>query len=118
MKIDSMDAVLNPSARSAALNGRNEPAPQNETADTKGVENSKEKISVEFLDKAINKANSTMKAQNRYMVFRVHEKTKDIMVKVIDSETHEVVREIPPEKLLDMFANMLEMAGLIVDERR
>jgi flagellar protein FlaG len=40
------------------------------------------------------------------------------MVKVVDSETGEVIREIPPEKLLDMFANMLELAGLIIDERR
>jgi len=32
------------------------------------------------------------------------------MVKVIDSETKEVIREIPPEKILDMVAAMLEMA--------
>jgi flagellar protein FlaG len=40
------------------------------------------------------------------------------MVKVIDINTREVIREIPPEKILDMVATMLEMAGIIVDERR
>jgi len=40
------------------------------------------------------------------------------MVKVIDINTNEVIREIPPEKILDMVATMLEMAGIIVDERR
>jgi flagellar protein FlaG len=40
------------------------------------------------------------------------------MVKVIDENTGEVIREIPPKKILDMVANMLELAGLLVDERR
>jgi len=41
-----------------------------------------------------------------------------VRVKVLDSETNEVIREIPPEKILDMVAKMWELAGLIVDERR
>lgn len=40
------------------------------------------------------------------------------MVKVIDAETEEVIREIPPEKILDLVAMIWEMIGLIVDERR
>ncbi|HEX3029893.1 MAG TPA: flagellar protein FlaG, partial [Clostridia bacterium] len=47
-----------------------------------------------------------------------HQKTKQIMVKVIDSDTGDVIREIPPEKTLDMVAKMWEMAGIVVDERR
>jgi uncharacterized FlaG/YvyC family protein len=45
-------------------------------------------------------------------------KPDDIIVKIIDTDTKEVIREIPSEKILDMFANMLELAGLLVDERR
>jgi flagellar protein FlaG len=37
---------------------------------------------------------------------------------VIDENTNEVVREIPPEKILDVMASIMELAGLIVDERR
>ena len=40
------------------------------------------------------------------------------MVKVIDIETEEIVREIPSEKILDLVAMIWEMTGLIVDERR
>jgi flagellar protein FlaG len=40
------------------------------------------------------------------------------MIKVVDNETNEVIREFPPKKILDMIANMMELAGLIVDERR
>jgi flagellar protein FlaG len=29
----------------------------------------------------------------------------------------EVIREIPPEKILDMVAKMMELAGILVDEK-
>jgi len=67
---------------------------------------------------AIEKANKAIVISGRQLEFSIHEKTKEIMVKVIDTETKEVIREIPPEKILDMVACILEMAGILVDERR
>lgn len=72
---------------------------------------------VEFIRKAVGKANEAMEYHNRSMKFSIHEKTNEIMVKIIDNETKEVIREIPPEKMQDMFASMLELAGLLVDEK-
>lgn len=67
---------------------------------------------------AIERVNRAISGANRRFEFSVHEKTKEIMIKVLDTDTNEVVREIPPEKILDMVAKMMEMAGIIVDERR
>lgn len=67
---------------------------------------------------AIDRVNKAISGSNREFKFSVHQKTKQIMVKVIDSDTKEVIREIPPEKVLDMVAQMWEMAGILVDERR
>ncbi|HHW32022.1 MAG TPA: flagellar protein FlaG [Clostridiaceae bacterium] len=75
-------------------------------------------IGEKVLISAIEKANKALTGSTRYFERSVHEKTKDIIVKVIDSETDEVVREIPPEKILDLVSRLLELAGLIVDERR
>jgi flagellar protein FlaG len=75
-------------------------------------------VSESFIKKAVDKANETMVFHNRYLEFRIHEKTNEVVVKVVDSNTKEVIREIPSEKILDMFASMLELAGLLVDERR
>ena len=47
----------------------------------------------------------------------MHDKLNVVMVKVIDTSTDEVIREIPPKKLLDMVANMLDVAGLLMDDR-
>lgn len=49
--------------------------------------------------------------------FSVHDVINEIMVKVIDIETGEVIREVPPEKLLDLKAMAYEELGLLVDEK-
>ncbi len=50
--------------------------------------------------------------------FGIHEKTHRVTVKIVDKQTKEVIKELPPEKTLDMIAKMWEYAGLIVDEKR
>ncbi len=51
-------------------------------------------------------------------VFGFHEDTNRVTIKIIDKETKEVIKELPPEKTLDMIAKVWELAGLMVDERR
>lgn len=83
-----------------------------------GFERNELPISERMVIEAIEKANKSILGGYRRFEFSIHEKTKEIMVKVIDADTNEVIREIPPEKILDMVAKMWEMAGIIVDERR
>ena len=48
---------------------------------------------------------------------QVHRETGKIMIKVISKEDGKVVREVPPEKLLNLAAKMEEMTGLLFDEK-
>lgn len=50
--------------------------------------------------------------------FSYHEVTKRVSIKVLDEDTNEVIKEIPPEKSLEMVEKMWELAGILVDERR
>ncbi len=68
--------------------------------------------------KAIEKANKHIRTYDRKLEFSIHEATKQIMVKVINTENDSVIREIPSEKILDMVAHMWEVAGILVDEKR
>jgi flagellar protein FlaG len=68
--------------------------------------------------KAIERANKALEGRSTSFEFSIHKKTKQISIKVLDKDTGEVIREIPPEKTLDMVAKMWEMAGILVDERR
>ena len=77
------------------------------------VENVKEKELIHAIEKANQIQTGTTEAQ-----FSVHEETKQIMIKLVDSSTKEVVKELPSEKILDMVAHMSKLAGLFVDEKR
>ncbi len=66
----------------------------------------------------IERANKAITGATCSFEYSIHESTKQIMVKVINRDTKEIIREIPPEKILDMVAKMWEMAGILVDERR
>jgi len=66
---------------------------------------------------AIEMANKSYVSKYTRLEFGVHEQTKHITVKVYDKETDELIREIPPEKILDMVAKMWELAGILVDDK-
>ena len=75
------------------------------------------KYTEEELIQSIESANEQFVAFDRRFEFTIHEKTKQIMVKIIDAKTDETIREIPPEKILDLVAALWEISGIIVDER-
>lgn len=70
------------------------------------------------IKEAINKANNKLKLRKTNCEFSYHEETKRVSIKVIDSDTQEVIREIPPEETLQMVQKMWELAGILVDEKR
>ncbi len=55
---------------------------------------------------------------NTEAVFGIHEGTNRVMIKIVDKETKDVVKEFPPEQTLDMIQKVWEMAGIMVDEKR
>lgn len=71
------------------------------------------------LETAVDTINQTLDAFDRGLKFSIHEDTNRIMVKVVDRSNfkEEVIREIPPEKILDMLAEVLDMIGLLIDQR-
>jgi len=78
---------------------------------------SNKEFSENILNKAMEQANKQLKLVNRSVERHIHEKTKAIMYRIIDTQTKEVIKEFPPEKIQDMIAKMWELAGLFVDER-
>jgi flagellar protein FlaG len=71
-----------------------------------------------FIDEAVEKLRSAGDLFNKRLDFQVDEETNRIVVKVIDTKTDKVIKEIPPEQLLHLAAKIQEMIGLLVDEER
>ncbi len=75
-----------------------------------------QQASNEQIKKAVEQLNKNM--YNSEAVFGIHEGTNRVTIKIVDKDTKEVLKELPPEKTLDMIAKVWEMAGILVDERR
>jgi len=71
-----------------------------------------------YIEETINKLKKVSDIFNRRMDFRVDAKTHRIVVKIIDTQTDKVIKEIPPEQLLRLAEKIQEMIGLLVDEER
>ncbi|MCH6263908.1 flagellar protein FlaG [Neobacillus citreus] len=69
----------------------------------------------EKTEKVIESINQFLKESNTHLKFRFHDELKEFYVAIVDDTTNEVVKEIPPKKMLDMYAAMTEYLGLLVD---
>lgn len=76
------------------------------------------KVNLQELNSSIAIANKVLFKNNSHLKFEIHDKTKNIMVKIINDESGEVLKEIPSEKILDMVAKLWEIAGILIDEKR
>lgn len=69
------------------------------------------------VQEAVDTMNEILEANNNTSKFLYHEGLDRYYVSVVDRNTEEVVKEIPPKKLLDAFYEMQKMVGMIVDEK-
>jgi len=83
-------------------------------ASTQGKESGQEATD-EKIRKAVEQLNSNLgKAECRYSF---HDQTNRVMIRLVDKETEEVIKEFPAEDTLNMIAKAWELAGLLVDEK-
>lgn len=75
-----------------------------------------QQTNAEQIRKAVERLNKNL--PNSEAVFGIHDQTNRVTIKIIDKDTKEVIKELPPEKTLDMIAKAWELAGLLVDEKR
>ena len=78
------------------------------------------KLEAENLHNAAETINQALKISNYHLQFNLHEKSGRYQVKVVDTNSNEVIREIPPERMLEIAADIRQMMdkllGLVVDE--
>lgn len=72
-----------------------------------------ERPSAENVAAAVEKINDFIQITRRDLQFSVDDETGRTVVKVLDSETDEVIRQIPAEEILTIAANLDEVRGLL-----
>ncbi len=67
--------------------------------------------------KSIERALEAVKSHQTSLEMSVHEATNEVIIRVLDKETGELIREVPSEKILDMVSKFMEMNGMLFDEK-
>ena len=80
----------------------------------------REAVDVGKLKAAVNLTNEAIRMTNYHLEFKLHESSGRYQVKVVDTESQQVIREIPAERMLEFSASIKQMLdqalGILVDE--
>lgn len=98
-------------------NNMQERKPQKQIIIDQDLQREGYKFDRDDLEKAVENSNRLIFKDDRRFEFKIHERTGRYMIKLIDNETDEVIKEIPPEKILDLVASIWDLVGILVDER-
>ncbi|PSL48604.1 flagellar protein FlaG [Salsuginibacillus halophilus] len=79
-------------------------------------EGKEQAVDREELQDKVDGMNGFLEANFTDLKFEMHDDLERTYVQVVERSSEEVVREVPPEKFLDMQAAMLENVGLLVDK--
>ena len=66
---------------------------------------------------AVSKINKFLEGEGTHLQYEKHDVLNEMIIRIIDNNTNEVIKEIPSKKILDMVAKMCEMAGILVDKK-
>jgi flagellar protein FlaG len=75
-----------------------------------------EKSPEKEMQKAVDEINAELHSFNTELNFTVDKETDKMVVKIVNSKTHEVVRQIPGEDALRISARIKKLLGLFVDD--
>ncbi|KEI85549.1 flagellar protein FlaG [Clostridium botulinum] len=76
-----------------------------------------DKESTREVKDSVDKLNKLLEGQDIRLEYEIYGKFRDLTIRLIDTKTKEVIKEIPPRKIIDMVAKLCEMAGVLIDEK-
>lgn len=75
-----------------------------------------QRVDAQELKKELNTLNDKLQKLNRSIQFSIDDTTNDVVVKVVDTSSGEVISQIPPDSVLKLRERLEEMAGLLVQK--
>ena len=81
------------------------------------VNGDKVSLSAEEIEGIIKELNQFIQIFNTKIAFEIDKETKKTILRIVDVETNEVIRQIPPEELLKISRRISELLGVIINEK-
>jgi len=121
MRVDSVESLSNRQIHNNNSNNQSTRVNRNDNSNRKPeslrekLEYSEQELEDEVRE-SVKDVNEIVDKVKEGLSFQIHEDTEKMMVKVVDLNTDEVIKELPPEEMLDLQARIHEMVGILIDE--
>ena len=74
-------------------------------------QDSNQKLSLDAMKEAVKAGNTMLQSASSSLSFEIDSATKQVVVKIVDRNTGELVRQIPTVEMLDFMRRMKELEG-------
>jgi len=112
---DVQPAVVQEAPRSRPAESQSSatsPAPQ-----TEGQSLTLDQVKKPALEELANEVNQVLDtANNQRLQFQIHEATGRLVIRIVEKDSGDVIKEFPPEAILKMAERLEEMVGMMVDQ--
>ncbi len=75
------------------------------------------KLSDDEIEQIVNELNNFIQIFNTKIAFEIDKETRKTVLKIIDAQSDEIIRQIPPEELLEISRRISELLGLIINAK-
>jgi len=76
-----------------------------------------QQVSNEELTEAVENIQSRLEVVGTKLGFSIHGETEDLVVKITNRESGELIRQIPSEEVMELRARLDELVGILFDEK-
>jgi flagellar protein FlaG len=91
--------------------------PRVRKSDSEGPSTSQASVDRAAIDQAVTRVNEALRLTDSQLKIQVDHETDRVIVKVLEQESGEVIRQIPPEELLELEKYLSSPKGLLLQEQ-
>ncbi|MFZ6658626.1 flagellar protein FlaG [Undibacterium sp. TJN19] len=77
---------------------------------------SQKSASAEEVTKAVDEINKSLQVSSQNLEFSVDHDAKEVVVKIVDQQTKQVIRQIPTEEALEIAKSLDKLQGLLIKQ--
>ena len=105
-----------PAQVTPATGAINQGQAQSDSSPARDTSNPSQQVERGRLDQAVSRLQEYVQSIDREFDFSVDEDSGRTVVKVVDGQTQEVIRQIPPETALRLAEHFQELKGMLIQE--
>lgn len=114
---DVVTAAANANTIQTAASSKSNNDQDGSTSSKDAEKKSELKLSKKDMEDITDGLNEFMSSMNTDLKFVLHNKMQELMVQVVDTKTHKVLREAPPKEVLDTLARIRDFVGALLDKK-